>query len=266
MARSPDGTCYEMAGPEAAPVVVLIHGLGLNRDCWQWMTSELTQKYRVLAYDLYGHGQSAAPPEKPCLPVFSAQLSRLLDHCGITRVAIAGFSLGGMIARRFAQDAPDRTEALVILHSPHKRTDAAQQAILDRVEQARREGPHSTVEAALERWFTSAFRQTNPDIMETVRAWVMANDKAVYHTIYRVLAEGIDEIVQPNPPIACPTLVMTGDEDFGNGPEMTHAIAAEIAGADALILPGLRHMALAENPAAVNTPVRAFLDRLRLST
>jgi hypothetical protein len=43
---------------------------------------------------------------------------------------------------------------------------------------------------------------------------------------------------------------------------MTHAIAAEIAGAQTLILPGLRHMALMEAPAAVNTPLRAFLDAL----
>lgn len=55
---------------------------------------------------------------------------------------------------------------------------------------------------------------------------------------------------------------MTGDQDYGNGPEMTHAIAAEIPGAQTLILPGLRHMALMEDPAALNIPLRAFLDAL----
>ena len=54
---------------------------------------------------------------------------------------------------------------------------------------------------------------------------------------------------------------MTGDEDFGNNPDMTRAIAAEIAGAEVCILKSLRHMALAEDPPAVNTPLRAFLDR-----
>jgi pimeloyl-ACP methyl ester carboxylesterase len=262
MAQAPDGTYYEMAGPEGASVVVLIHGLGLNRDCWQWTIPALSDRYRVLSYDLFGHGKSVAPPNEPGLSLFSGQLAQLLDHCGIAQAAIAGFSLGGMIARRFAQDLPNRAAALIILHSPHRRTEAAQDAIVKRVEQARNEGPQATVEAALERWFTAPFRQANPDMMETVRGWVMANDKAVYHTIYRVLAEGIDEIVDPEPPITCPTLVITGDEDFGNGPEMTHAIAADISGAEALILPGLRHMALAEDPPAVNAPVRAFLDRL----
>ena len=262
MARAPDGTYYELTGPETAPVVVLIHGLGLNRECWQWMIPALSDRHRLLSYDLYGHGKSAAPPDEPSLSLFSRQLAQLMDHCGVETAAIAGFSLGGMIARRFAQDAPGRTAALIILHSPHRRTEVAQDAILKRVEQAREDGPQATVEAALERWFTAPFRQANPDMMETVRGWVMSNDKAIYHRIYRVLADGTEEIVAPQPPIACPALVITGDEDYGNGPDMTHAIAAEIDGAEAIVLPGLRHMALAEDPPAVNTPVAAFLARI----
>ena len=79
-----------------------------------------------------------------------------------------------------------------------------------------------------------------------------------------MLATGIDEIVTPSPALICPSLVITGDEDFGNGPEMAFAIAAEISGAKALVLPNLRHMALAESPKAVNKPVRDFLDSLDL--
>ncbi len=262
MGMTPEGTHFELTGPEDGPVVVMIHGLGLNQDCWHWTIPALSDGFRVLTYDLYGHGQSAPPPERPSLSMFSRQLESLLDYCAIQNAAISGFSLGGMIARRFAQDVPQRVSALVILHSPHKRTDAAQKAILKRVEQARLDGPKATVEAALDRWFTEAFRQSNPRMMNTVRDWVMANDKAIYHTIYRVLADGIDEIVAPNPPISCPALVITGDEDFGNGPEMANAIAAEIAGGRALILSGLRHMALAEDPEAVNKPLRSFLESL----
>lgn len=262
MAFAPDGTAYDVSGPATAPVVVMIHGLGLNRACWQWTAPALQDRYRVLTYDLYGHGDSAPPPATPDLRLFSSQLTDLLAHCGIAEARLVGFSLGGMIARRVAQDAPHRTRALAILHSPHKRSSDAQQAILKRVEQARHEGPRSTVEAALDRWFTPTFRQTNPEMMDLVRGWVTANDIAIYHTIYRVLADGIPEITAPVPQITCPTLVMTGDEDYGNGPEMTRAIAAEIPGAEAVILQGLRHMALAEAPGAVNAPLRAFLDRV----
>jgi 3-oxoadipate enol-lactonase/4-carboxymuconolactone decarboxylase len=169
-----------------------------------------------------------------------------------------------MVARRFAQDAPQKSQGMVILHSPHKRSNAAQAAILKRVDQARTMGPQSTVEAALERWFTDPFRKANPNLMNKIRQWVMTNRKEVYHTIYKVLATGIDEIVKPNPALTCPSLVITGDQDFGNGPEMAFAIAAEIPGAKALVLPALRHMALAESPKAVNKPIRDFLDSLDL--
>lgn len=243
------------------PPVVLIHGLGLNRECWDWTVPALTDHYQVVTYDLYGHGESAPPPETPSLSLFGRQLADLMDHLGIERAAIVGFSLGGMIARRFAQDFSARAAALAILHSPHRRTPEAQAAILARVEQARGDGPAATVEAALERWFTNDYRVANPKMMNRVRGWVLANDPAIYPTIYRVLAEGLAEIVAPDPPLSLPVLAMTGDEDYGNGPEMTRAIAAEIEGAETVILKGLRHMALAEDPAAVNDPLREFLDR-----
>ena len=266
MRRAADGTVLDLHGPEDAPLVVLIHGVGLNRQCWQWTIPALAERYRVVTYDFYGHGESPNPPETPTLGLLSRQLQGVLDACGADDASIVGFSLGGMIARRFAQDVPRRTAALAILHSPHQRTPEAQAAIEARVKQARTTGPSSTVEAALERWFTDAYRPANPEMMALVRGWVTANDPAAYHTVYRLLAEGVAEIVAPTPPIRCPALVLTGDEDFGNGPEMTRAIAAEIEGAEVVILEGLRHMALAEDPPSVNGPLAAFLDRTMLET
>ena len=264
MTIAPDGTRYELTGPKSAPVVILIHGQGLNKDCWQWLTPDLVNSYRILSYDLYGHGGSVDPTKQPSLSLFSKQLSSLLDHCDISQGVIVGFSLGGMIARRFAQDAPKRSLAMIILHSPHTRSEAAQASILARVDQARIMGPQSTVEAALERWFTSGFMEANPNLMDKVRQWVIANSREVYHTIYSVLATGIDEIVKPNPALTLPSLVLTGEEDFGNGPEMADAFAVDIEGAKVLVFPGLRHMALVEAPTVVNKPILEFLDGLDL--
>lgn len=260
-----DGTRFEWHGDDG-PAVALIHGLGLNRHMWQWQLPALTPRYRVLVYDLYGHGESPKPPSQANLALFSDQLRRLLDEADVERCALGGFSLGGMIARRFALDHADRLSALAILNSAHERTEAQRDAILKRVAQVREQGPSSTVEAALERWFSDDFRAGNPDVMDLVRRWVMANDKEVYPDIYRVLADGVDEIVEPIRTIRCPTLVMTGEQDFGNSPEMTKAIAEGIAGARAMILPGLRHMALAEAPAVFNQALVSFLDEALAET
>ena len=74
-----------------------------------------------------------------------------------------------------------------------------------------------------------------------------------------MLAEGDAEIARDIERVSCPTLVMTGEEDFGNSPEMANKMAALIPGARVAILPGLRHMALAESPRAFNEPLVSFL-------
>jgi pimeloyl-ACP methyl ester carboxylesterase len=131
------------------------------------------------------------------------------------------------------------------------------------VVQAAKDGPAATVEAALSRWFTDSFRLSHPQMMDEVRRWILANRKDVYAPIYQVLVDGVTELVAPNPPIAAPTLVMTGEEDYGNSPAMSRAIAAEIAGSELVILPGLRHMALAEAPELFNAKLLNFLSRVQ---
>lgn len=260
--RTPHGTVYEIWGQGEASVV-LVHGLGLNRHAWQWQIPALADGFRVIVYDLLGHGESSLPSQQPCLAVFSSQLLELLDHLGIEQAAVLGFSLGGMIARRFGMDHPERLWALGILHSAHARDAQAQEAILKRVQQARAEGPAATVEAALGRWFTDGFRAANPALMDSVRSWILANRKEVYWPIYQVLADGVAELVAPSPPVKVPALVMTGDEDYGNSPEMSRAIASELPKSELVILPGLRHMALAEAPDMFNARLVDFLDRVK---
>ena len=250
-------TAWEMHG--SGPSVALIHGFGLNRAMWRWQLPALMQDFRVLTFDLLGHGESAPPASRPDLAMFSEQLLRLMDRCAIERAAVVGFSLGGMIARRFALDHPDRLSALAILHSAHDRTPAEREAVRRRMHHTREHGPAANVDSALERWFTPVFRAADPETIALVRRWIAGNDACVYPRIYRVLAEDDAEIVDGLERIGCPTLVMTGEDDPGNTPAMSQAMAERIPGARLVILPGLRHMALAESPRTVGEPLCAFL-------
>ncbi|OED35251.1 3-oxoadipate enol-lactonase [Chromatiales bacterium (ex Bugula neritina AB1)] len=256
-----DGTHYDLHSLNGSPVLVLIHGLGLNRHMWQWQISELKQHYTVLVYDLIGSGDSAPPAVTPSLTLFSNQLNALLDELKIEQAAVFGFSLGGMISRRYAMDYPKRLWALGILHSAYKRDKEAHDAIQKRVVQARSDGPQATVEAALQRWFTEDFRTENSDTMDFVRHSILANDKNIYPLIYQVLVDGVNELVNPLPDFNCPALVMTADEDYGNSVAMAHAIASEIPGAETVILDGLRHMAMVQAPEKFNNMLLQFLDK-----
>ncbi len=255
---TPNGTCYQLTG-SGKTTIILIHGLGLNHQMWRYQIPALTAYGQVLCYDLYGHGQSSPPPEKPSLAMFSRQLSDVMDALDISQAIIMGFSLGGMIVRRFAMDYPDMAKAIAILHSPHQRSQAAHDHIQNRVYQAREAGPDATVEDALIRWFTDQCRATEPHLMDQIRQWVKANDKTIYPDIYQVLVDGVNELIAPEPPISCPALVVTGDEDFGNNAEMSAAIAAEIPDAKLTILKGLRHMAMMESPKRFNQVLVDFL-------
>ena len=256
-----DGSCFQWHGDQG-PVIVLVHGLGLNKQMWQWQIPDLSMKFRVLSYDLYGHGHTPRAKCEHSLKLFANQIIQLLDEFKIERCGIAGFSLGGMIARRFAMDYPDRVSALAILNSPHARTEEQQQSIIKRVEQVAQQGPSATVDAAIERWFTQEYHRSNPQVINLVKQWVLANDPAVYPENYRVLATGVDELLAPQPPITCPTLVVAAQEDSGQPAEMARAIAAEIPDSVTQVLPKLRHMALVEAPDQYNQLLKSFFMRV----
>ncbi len=254
------GTAFESAGE--GPPVVLVHGLGMTRAMWDWQWPALTDRFRAVRYDLLGHGESDKPRTGYSLARFARQTADLMDGLGLDRAALVGFSLGGMIVRAFALAYPGRVTALAVLNSAHDRGETERAAVLKRAEQAARDGPRATVEAAIERWFTAGYAARHPEVLDRVRGWILANDPDVYPLTYRVLAEGDRELAAAVAAIRAPTLVMTGGEDRGNSPLMARRLAALVPGARAEIVPGLRHMGLAEDPEAFNRPLVAFLDEV----
>ena len=251
-------TAYDVQG-SGAPVI-LIHGLGLNRDMWQWQLPALTAEFRVIRYDLLGHGESVKPPGSYEMDQMVEQLADLLTQLGIEHAAIVGFSLGGLIARAFALAHPEKTSALVILNSAHARTPEQRDSIYVRVRQAELSGPAATIDDALERWFTDEFAKRAPETLGQVRQWLVANDPDIYAKLYKLLAEGDRGLEHEIANIGCPTLVVTGADDHGNSPAMAQQMAAVIPDARVEILPRLRHMALAEDPDAVNALLVPFLQ------
>jgi len=244
------------------PFLIFVHGLGLNKNMWEWQVKKLSSNYSIITYDLYGHGESYKNYKSHNLKLFSNQINDILNFFEIEKTALFGFSLGGMIARRFAIDHSEKLWALGILNSAHKRDHTARMAVQKRVDLVKKHGPSITVENALERWFTEKFRQNNLGTMNLIKDWVLANDKKAYPKSYQVLLDGVDELLDDKLPISCPTLILTGDEDYGNSPDMSKAISKQISGSTLKILPGLRHMALIEDHEQVNSVIINFLKNI----
>lgn len=241
------------------PPLILIHGMGLNLHMWEWQLPALTPCFQIIRYDLLGHGDSDKTIKRYEMNDLVDQIVRLMDALNLDRCALAGFSLGGMIGQAFAIAHPDRISALAVLSSAHDRSDEQRAGMMARLETAIRSGLRETTEIALARWFNDEFAAQRPDVIDKVRQWMMANDPEVYPLLYRILAEGDRPLAEAIREIRCPTLALACEHDQGNSPAMAHRMADLIPGARAAIVPGLKHMGLAESPDAISRILVPFL-------
>src|SRR4029450_5120363 len=108
---------YEVTG--TGPVVLLGHGYGSTRHMWGDQHRALADRWRVVSWDMRGHGQTDSPgdPKQYSAALIVADMRALLQHLGIERAIIGGLSLGGYVSLAFALAHPAMTQALVICDS-----------------------------------------------------------------------------------------------------------------------------------------------------
>ncbi|MGH6930250.1 MAG: alpha/beta fold hydrolase, partial [Dongiaceae bacterium] len=158
-----DGTHWRVSG--AGAPVILIHGVGADLEMWEPVAARLAPTHRVIRYDMLGHGGSAKPPGPYRLDDFVQQLERLADGLGSERFALAGFSMGGLVAQGFALAQAGRADRLVLLNTVFDRSPEERAAIAARVRAIANGGYAASIAPALERWFTPAFRVRHPDVV-----------------------------------------------------------------------------------------------------
>ena len=243
--------------PSETPLV-LIHGVGLDHTMWQPVVSELRHR-RTITYDMVGHGAARKLPGPYTLTTFVEQLSGIVDalECDVD---VVGFSMGALVAQGFAISAGGaRLARMVLLNGVHDRSDHQQQAIVDRVAEVRAGGFETTVEPALQRWFTPAFAAAQPAVVDAVRQRLLHNDLRAYADAYEVFATADAELASRVPDITQPTLVATGSDDQRSTPAMARALADALPNGHSSVLQGLRHLAPLESPDAVAALIDGFL-------
>lgn len=248
---------YRLEGE--GPSIALVHGVGADLESWDGVVAALSPRYRLLRYDLRGHGASAKVKGRYELDDFVGDLTELLDHLEIARTHLAGFSLGGIIAQGFALDHAARLDRLALISAIAGRTDEERARVEARAKVLREGGGSVHVDAALSRWFTDEFLENNRDLVEKRLERGRNNDPDCYASAYRVLAETdlADELHR----IDLPTLVMTGEFDVGSTPRMSRLMAERIPDSELHILDGLKHSVLIEAPELIATKIDTFLSR-----
>jgi 3-oxoadipate enol-lactonase len=105
---------YSVHGDARWPGVVLSHALATTMDLWGYQLPLLASRYRVVLYDLRGHGKSGDPGEQYTLEALASDAAALLDHLEIRRATFVGLSIGGMIGQHLAVQYPDKIIGLVL--------------------------------------------------------------------------------------------------------------------------------------------------------
>lgn len=247
-------TRYTVEG-SGAPVL-LVHGVGARLENWAAVAALLARNFRVVSYDLRGHGRSTKAPGPYSLELFADDAAALLDHLDIASAHVAGHSLGGMIAMMVAVRHPRRVSQLAVLSAAAGRTEDEQRKVMERVALIANGIPGEHFANSLSRWFTEEFRAANPELMQQYAARNKENDPACYAAAYALLASS--ELAPELHRIAVPTIIVTGEHDLGSNPRMARLIHAGIRGSTLRVLPRLRHSILIEAPQRVAALLDAF--------
>ena len=257
--RTPAGTSYLATG-EGHPVV-LIHGVGLNKEMWGGQVVGLMPHYRVIAYDMLGHGASPRPAADTGLLGYAEQLLELLEHLGLPQATVIGFSMGGLVARAFALHFPQQLSGMVVLNSVFNRSAEQRAGVIARTAQAAEHGPDANAAEALSRWFSREYQAANPAQIAAIRTILAENDPQGYLTTYTLFATQDMYRADDLGNITAPTLIATGELDPGSTPEMARQLASRIPGAEVAILAEQRHMMPVESPRLVNQVLLDFLRK-----
>ncbi len=249
---------YELGGPEGAPVIAFTGSLGTDLTMWQPQSDPLRERFRVLRYDIRGHGSSPVPPTPYAIADLGADLIALLDRLEIEHASLCGLSIGGMASMWAAAHAPDRVDRLIVCCTSAQL--GPPEAWLERAATVRADGVGAIADAVLGRWLTPGFRETagGRAVVDRLRAILTATPPEGYAGCCEAIAEMDlrDDLAR----VTAPTLVLAGEHDPATPPEHGRLIADLIPGARFEIVPNAAHLANIERAELVTTMILRFLS------
>lgn len=253
---------YRLDGPENAPAVVLSHSLSTTMDMWRGQVPMLAAKYRVLRYDMRGHGGSAAPQGPYNFDMLANDVVGLLDHLKIERAAFVGISIGGMIGQGLGINHPGRLSGLVLANTTSE--PPPKEMWDERIAQVEKGGMESQVQPTLGRWFTEPYRRGNPAVMEWVAGMIRNTPTAGLIGCGRAI-QGLGYANHLRK-ITAATLVIAGDQDLGTTTAMGKVIADRIPQALLRVIKGASHISAVEKEADFNDFLSIHLSAILSDT
>ena len=244
---------YEVSGECSKPVILLIHGGTANRRAWDLVTPALRARYRIVAVDLRGHGQSPAPDHGYSALQLSADINRLIDELGLGQITVVGHSLGGMAAIFLAVHRADVVKRLVLLNVPVTPNSIGALARLEA--RLRSPGFFPVTQAFVDEW--SSLPQATPAAFQAIK---QDHIRALRPIVWqRVFAELVDaDMTSTLSSIRQPTLVLWGAEDGLLGAAQCEQLQTGIENVRVVMMPDAGHSPSSAAPDRVAAEIAAF--------
>lgn len=246
---------FSVEGRANAPLLVLSNSLGTDRSLWDRQVDQLMARYRVLRYDTRGHGESDAPSGDYTIDRLGQDVLSLLDAVGVTRAHVCGISIGGMTALWLGAHAPERVHRLVLANTAAR--IGSVELWTERIGVATTEGLDALADAAMARWFTSAFHEAEPDTIARFRSTMSRTPVAGYVGCAAALRDADLRSLTANIRAKC--LVVTGLHDVSTPPTVGEWLAETIPAAELRALDAA-HLSNVERPAQFTAAVDFFLS------
>ena len=246
------------------PPLVWVMGTGMNGDAWhRYQVPEFSSSYRCITFDLRGSGRSECPDGPYSAALLAEDLVGLLDHLGIDDAHFVGFSLGAATLQELALSHPQRTRSVVLMStwSSTAREHHVRRHYESRIYALRHADMEVFKKFAFWMWAPSTLDERYEDLVE-LEAFLgtVSGARDVSGYIGHFAADLAHETLDRLPRIACPVLVVHGDEDLITRPAYNQRVAAAIPGARLVEVPRAGHLAYLEQPEAMNAAIRTFLQ------
>lgn len=239
------------------PWVILAHALGANLSLWDDTATHLASRYRVLRFDLRGHGGSDAPVGAYTMTRLADDVVALMDALDIGQAHFCGVSVGGMVAQTLGVRHAERLLSLTLVDTIHHTPMEAHPMWANRIGQAEAHGMAGMVASTMERWLTQPFRDAHPDVVEKISQMLASTPVQGYVGVAQaIIAFDLADAIAR---IHCPTLVVVGANDEGSPVSMAQSIAEKIHGAKLEVLPDAAHLSFVEQPERFHAIFDAFL-------
>ncbi len=247
---------YRLDGPESGVPLLFINSLGTNLHIWDDVVREMPETFRILRYDVRGHGKTGQGPGADTIDRLVCDLSALLDALNFPRCMTVGLSIGGLIALKLALSSPERLAGMVLAHTAARIVNPGFWS--NRIALLERQGLAKSVDTMLERWFTEAWRMANPEKLAIWQRMLRETDLDGYIGCCRVLG-GTDLRDDIRSLTVMDTLVVSGSLDLNTTPEDGRWLADAIPGARYHLLEGLAHISCIEAPERFAKTILPFI-------